>query len=298
MRQTWERIVDLWQLGNFWIRLAIVFVLAWPAVMVVAVLEFAGVRGDAAVALALVPTVALVLLLLVIPPMLPVLLVVLPVQPFDDIRFLRRIQFPSRAERLRVLRRTLKFLTLVAGIETAIGIYLAVVPVWRDRGLILWLVAVVVLFVLTRYGWIRHRWLTRAFMVAFLVITLLFFLGGRQEALQLSGRAVQAVSQAGQAVGQAVTATVPSVQALQLFPPEEFTVNSREEVDTVATGSGTQHRVSANNDWVLVSKTADGTLVEYQMPAGRRSIVGTSIEGPARVKGLKDGTTLRFERVR
>ena len=198
-----EFVVGLWDTGNFYIRLAIVLVLGWPVLMSFAVL--AGVRGDAAVALALIPAGALVLLLLIIPPMLPVLLVVVPSQPFDDVWLLRRVRFPSRVERLRVLKRTLKFLTLAAGIETAIGVYIAGVPVWRDPGLILWLLAFTIVFVLAWFGGVRHKWLTRSFVIVFLVISALFFLGGRQ-------MAAKNVSQAGQKVGQAVSSAIPSVQ--------------------------------------------------------------------------------------
>ena len=215
--EVWEFIVDLWDTGNFYIRLAIVLILGWPVALTLLVV-FGGIRGDFAVSLALMPAAALVLFLLVIPPMLPVLVLAVPSQPLRRIPILGRIQFPTRAERLTVLKRALKFLTLVAGIETAIGIYLAGVPVWKDPGLILWLFAFTVFFMLMRFSGIRHRWVARGYAMVFLVITAIFFLGGRELARQLPGRAVQAVSQ---------------VQASQATPSGPQAVSSMENIREV-----------------------------------------------------------------
>lgn len=283
LAEVWDFIVDLWDTGNHYIRLAIVLVLGWPIAMTLAVL--AGVNGDAAVALALLPAGSLILLLLVIPPMLPVLLVALPERPFDGVRFLDRVRFPSRTQRLRGFKRTLQFLMLVAGIELAVGIYLAGVPVSNDPGLILWLLAFAVVFVLLWFGGVRHKWLTRAFAITFLAITAIFFLGGRQEVRgwkeERQRREIEQI-----------------VAAQAALAPKEYTLNAGEERMTVLVGPGTLHRIQANKPWLAVSTLPDGTTREYRHQSGSSSWKGGLPEGLLIVKGVEDGTILRFERVR
>ena len=287
MRQQWERIRDLWDTGNFWIRLAVVLILVWPVLFTLAVLG--GVRGDMAVALVLMPAGALILLLLVIPPMLLVLLATVP------------FPFPSRKERAgpqgekreQAFRKALKFLTLIAGIETAIGVYVAGVPVWNDPGLILWLLAITVVFVLLWLGGVRHKWLTLSFVVAILAITATFFLGGREES---PGRATGAVGQI----------RIPGIQAPRFGPAEEFTVKAGEEVFTALVGPGTKHRIQADNPWVALSrddqngiyKRRDGNYKPYDRPSGSSIWDGGAPESPLLVRGGKNGTTIRFERVK
>lgn len=285
MRQLWELVAGfletLWDTGNFLARLAIVVVLGWPVALTLAVLG--GVKGDVAVFLALIPAVALVLFLLVIPPMLPVLVMALPAQPFDDVRFLRRIRFPSRAERLRALKRALKFLTLVAGIESAIGIFVAGVPVWNDPGLLLWLFAFTIVFMLMWFGGVRHKWLTRSFVIVFLIITAAFFAGGRE--------GVRGWKEERQRRKAEQIVAVQTERA-----PKEFSLNAGEEKPTVRNGAETIHRIQANKTWIAIAADNTGKVVEYPMPAGASRWGGSEPEDLLWVRGVEDGTTLRFER--
>lgn len=231
MRQTRRLLQVLWDTGNFFIRLAVVLILGWPVALTVLVLV--GVRGDTTVALALIPVVALVLLLLVIPPMLPVLVMAVPPQPFGHIWGLGRVRFPSRAERLRTLKRVLKFLTLVAGTELAIGIYLAGVPVWNDPGLIWWLLAATVVFVMFWLSGYRHRWFRRLFVLIVLAITILFFLGGREVIAQNASQTWTSFFQRAEAEEAVVSAPTMTTTTAVITPYESLIQEAARRHDTV-----------------------------------------------------------------
>lgn len=163
--------------------------------------------------------------------------------------------------------------------ELFIGFYLAVVPVWNNPGLIPVLALLVVvlgmfLILKRQLGFQQGGWFVKGLVSAIVVVTIVFF---------FSGRAKEKTTEA------ATQAALPSV--------EEFTFNAGDELMTVLVGSGTFHRVRANKPWVAVSTLADGRAREYSRPAGSSSWKGGSPEGLLRVKGVENGTTLRFERI-
>jgi hypothetical protein len=258
------------------IRITIISVVVWPFVLLVASLT-ESVGFVAAIALA--PLLVL-LFLVVIYPLISTALAAVP--------------------QTRVL---LGWLFVVIFAELVFGLYLVVVRVWNDPGLIpLFILLVVVLgmfLILKRqFGW-QNRWATRfaaVLMLGIVVITVLFFLGGRQ-------RVVQNVAGAGRSIQRSVSAAIPTVQAQQPFAPQEFVVNAGQEEVTIMNGPGTFHRTRAIDkqgnsvEWLALSRLPDGSYQEYRMKSVH-SWRGGEPEGLLRVRGLVDGTTLRFERVR
>ncbi len=79
---------------------------------------------------------------------------------------------------------------------------------------------------------------------------------------------------------------------------EEFTVNAQEEKPTVLNGPGTIHRVQANKTWIAIAADPSGKVIEYPMPAGDSRWGGVEPEDLLWVRGVEEGTTLRFERIR
>mgnify|MGYP001574005773 CR=1 FL=1 len=83
---------------------------------------------------------------------------------------------------------------------------------------------------------------------------------------------------------------------------EEFSLNAGEEESTVLVGPGTFHRIHATDqqgkpvEWIALSKLSDGSYREYRMRPVH-SWRGGEPEGLLRVKGVTDGTILRFEKV-
>jgi len=259
------RIVNRWaRLVIFGVAFGVVVPLAvWPFVLLgVALTGSAGVVS----AVAFLPLVGFPVFMIALAAVYPLLSGIL-------------VTIPG----IRVL---FGWLFIVIFAELIIGLYLAAVPVWNNPGLIPVLALLVVVLgmwlVLKRQlSWRQGAWFTKALTLAIAVVTIAFFFGGKpkEKATEAS------VSQADSGVSRTQAARV-----------EEFTVNAGEELDTVETGPGTKHWVLANRDWLLLSMTPKGEIREYRMAAGRRSIIGTNLEGPARVKGVQDGTTLSFER--
>lgn len=226
--ELWDFVVDLWDTGNFYIRLAIVLVLGWPVALALAVIL--GVKGDTAVALALMPAGALVLLLLVIPPMLSVVVMALPEQPFRHFRGLRQIQLPSRIQRLRALKRVLNFLTLVAGTEVVIGVYLAGVPVGNDPKLLWWLLAFTVIFATFWSRGYRRRWFRLVYLFAVLAITTTFFFGGRETVVGSASRVWESLSRRAEAEEVSAASPVSTITTVTaVVTPYELTIRQATE---------------------------------------------------------------------
>lgn len=265
MNQALEFIVDLWDTGNWWARAAIVFVFGPPFV---ALLFALGGLGPFATAVALTPLLALVFvpLALIDPMVIGVTAGALGLHP-------------TAASIRQWLAR---WIPLYIGSVLAYGVYLFFVPVSRNPVLVLPLigaVGAVVLFAISGSRGTVVRWTTRILATVAIGITISFFFGGKKEA---------------EAKTEQPVATVQAAPRV-----EEFTLNAGEEEVTVVVGPGTFHRIRANNkEWLALSKLPDGSYREYRMKAGASSWRGGVPEGLLRVRGVEDGTTLRFERVR
>ncbi len=259
LNEVWEVIAALWNTGVRFARVAIRVVLGvifvWPFALLGASLT--GSSGFTA-AVALVPLAAILLLMLAY-PLVSGVLAALPQG-----------------------RRFYLWLVIVLFGEMVIGLYLAVVPVWNNPGLIPVLVLLVVvlgmfLILKRQFVWRRGGWFSTVLALAILSITFTFFFSGGKKETERRARKPDAV----QADARVY----------------EFIFNAGEVTDTVETGPGSRHLVLSNQDWILVSALADGTPKEYLMRAGQGSLDGGNIVGPARVRALTDETRLQFKKV-
>lgn len=258
LQALWRVTRALWNIGVPFARTAIrvVFglIVVWPFVLLGT--SFTGSAGIIA-AVALVPLAAVFLLILIYPLVSGVL-----------------VAFPQG-------RTFYLWLAVVLFGEILIGLYLAVVPVWNNPGLIPVLALLVVvlgmfLILKRQFGFRQGWWFTTAVALAILVVTVAFFFSGKSE---------EEVAEA----------------AVQTSHIEKFTLNAGEEKLTVLVKAGTFHRIQANKLWTAVGLQLDGTLKEFKMPAGPSSWQvrkEETREGLLLAKGLEDGTTLRFERIR
>lgn len=264
MGQALEVVIDLWETGNWWARAAIVSVFVPP---LVALLFALGGLNPIATAMALTPLLALVFvpLALIDPMVIGVAAGALGLHP------------TAAAIRQWLAR----WIPLYIGSVLAYGVYLFFVPVSNNRLLVLPLIGAVGAMAFFAISGVRGtvvRWATRVLAVIAIVITIAFFFSGKKEA--------------------GAQAREP-VAAVQIAPRvEEFTLNTGEEKPTVLVGPGTIHRVQANKAWVGIGAQPDGKVLEYPMPAGSSRWGGSEPEDLFWVRGVEDGTTLRFERVR
>lgn len=167
----WRVVVALWGIGNFWLRVAIAIVASWPVLIVLAAL-FGWSALTATVAL--LPLVSLVIILMT---------------SFDP-AFLAVLGFFGGG------RTVLGWIASIIGIELTIGTYFAAVPVANDRTLIPLAILVILAITLLALGvrpGIMRRLIT--LLAAFLVLlTTVFFLGGREKASERLERAIASAS--------------------------------------------------------------------------------------------------------
>ncbi|TSC91298.1 MAG: hypothetical protein G01um10142_26 [Parcubacteria group bacterium Gr01-1014_2] len=157
------------------IRLVLLAILIWP--FVVLAVAYAGMAWVTAT-VAMVPLVAFFILLLIFPLIAGTL---------------------AAISRARVIY---KWLLLVVFGEMLIGLYLTFVPAWNDPeliGVLILLGSTLGVFLTLRwmFGW-QNRWAARfaaVLTLGIVMITVIFFFGGRERVRQMPGRAVQAVSQ-------------------------------------------------------------------------------------------------------
>lgn len=265
--EIWEFVVDLWDTGNWWVRAAIVFVFVPP---LVALLFALGGFNAVATAMALTPLLALVFVPLAI------------IDPLVIVAVAGALGFHPTAANFR--QWLARWVPLYIGSVLAYGVYLFFVPVANNPVLVLPLigaVGAVTLFVASGARGTVVRWTTRILAIIAIGITVVFFFSGKKEA------EAQAAEQ------------VAATQAVARV--EEFSFNKGEEKSTVLVGPGSWYRIQANRAWVAICAQPGENFDTCQMPAGystwqvRRE---ETREGLLLVKGLEDGTTLRFERVR
>lgn len=246
--ESWEFLHDIYDTGNFWARVAIALIVGWFVVLVISALI-----PLPAWPLAILPLFAAVALLFALPTAIAV------------------------AAAIPQTRGVLRWLATLLAIQLTVGLYFAGVPVSADRGLVPVLVIAAAALALFALGAGRSpvsaNWLMSILMLTIVVLTAIFFAGGRQK-LRQQFAAPPAIAQ-------------PRA--------EEFTCQAGEEVLTALVGPGSFHRIQANKPFVAVVRAAGA---EYPMPAGFSSWVGGPPEGLLRVRCLHDGTALRFQKVR
>ncbi len=191
----------LWGIGNLWARLAIIIVASWPVAV-----TFAALIGWPA----LTATVAL----------LPLAAIIFGLIALIDPLVIGAIG--------AVWPRFLKALALVIGTELAIGVYFAAVPVASDRGLVpLALLLLLAILFLAMSG--KVKGVISALVAAFVILTGIFLLGGREKAKE---RAKDVVEWASKPKPPVVTA--PTSRTLELTTTEwvEVSIPRRHEFRT------------------------------------------------------------------
>ncbi len=170
MRSTFQILLSLLGIFGRWVNWAVVFVLLWPLLMVA--VSIVG-RPTLTAIIALLPLYSAVVLL--------IFLNVPTRAARRRARIGRRIVGGSTvASFLPTGRKVLAGLAIVAGIEFAIGAYFAGVPVTNDRGLIPLTFLLILASVFLFAGGLRK--LGGVTLVALIIVTLVFFAGGRDEA--------------------------------------------------------------------------------------------------------------------
>lgn len=160
LRELWKFVADIWDTGNYWVRLGIFLLAAWPVIMAIA--AFTPYPAFKAI-VAMLPLLAIVFVFFaVVDPLIWGIVVAHPIG-----------------------RRILKWIALIIGVELTMGAYYAAVPVHTDRGLI----PLVLLFALAGFflaisapaGKIK-RVVLSLIVASGIVLTFIFFLGGREKA--------------------------------------------------------------------------------------------------------------------
>lgn len=274
MGQAWEVVIDLWETGNRWARATIVFVFAPP--LGALLLAFLGLKAWAT-ATALAPLLVLIFapLALLDPLVIVVVAGALGLHP------------TAAAVRQWLAR----WIPLYIGSVLTYGVYLFYVPISNNPVLVLPLVGAVGAMAFFAISGVRGtvvRWATRVLAVTAIAITVAFFFGGKPKE-----KAAEVAAQAGVGVSQTAVAG-----------GEEFILNAGEEVFTVLVGTGTHHRIRANKPWLALSR--DDQSGTYEGPGGkyrpeRHGTLavwnGAGPEAPLLIRGLEDGTKIRFERI-
>lgn len=158
LRAVWAIIAAVWNTGNRLARWAIVIIALWPFLLVVVAL--AGIPLLTSL-LALLPIVALLLLILA---------------SLDPLIIMAIGAFPQG-------RVCLRWIATIIGTELIVGVYLSVVPVWQDRGLVPLLVLIITAVLFFSIG-IQGKWVKKAVGILILIaiaITIIFTLGGREK---------------------------------------------------------------------------------------------------------------------
>lgn len=169
----WAVLTALWNTGNRWARIAIAVIVLWPLLLIV--VAMAGIPALTSF-LALAPIAAILLLIFAF---------------FDPLLIAAVATFPQG-------RKILRWIVMLISVELIIGVYCSVVPVWNDRGLIplAFLVAVVLLLLSFFAGVFGQRVLKVTIyilLLLFVLLTAIFFLGGRENVAQKTKNFYQTV---------------------------------------------------------------------------------------------------------
>lgn len=92
------------------------------------------------------------------------------------------------------------------------------------------------------------------------------------------------------------TPTPAPPSAKTSWPVEVFRGNRGEERSTVLVDVGWRYTVHSNHPWVALTTGPDGKQKTYNMPEGVTGLMGTNPREILKVRFLKDGTEIRFER--
>lgn len=268
LHELWLLFQAIWNTGNRWARLAVSLSLVWPILLVLVALF------EEPVITALFALIAVVMLIFLAVFLLdPVLIGILAMQ--DSIR------------------KFLRFLASLVAVEVAISIYFSVTPVWGNGGSLiplLFLAAIAVVFLkLGLPG--KLSGLAGLMAMIMVIITLSFFLPKSfEKARDLPGKIDSTIVNLveGKSVSAAARPSTPTPPAI-----EEFRLNAGDTVKTVFAQSGMNYLIEGNHPWILLCDNHG----EHRMAAGRECIQGADPPGLVRVRGLQDGTVLKFQRV-
>lgn len=159
LRELWLILVAFWNTGNRWLRVLLIMVVAYPAILILQ--SLAGAPQYVIALSGLILPIIMILGLLLLWP-----IIIVAVAAFAK----------GRA--------VLRWLAGLVAFELLIGIYLAIVPVGNDKGLValFTLVLVAIFFINIALGNTGKRTLQTALkimVVIAIIITLIFFVGGR-----------------------------------------------------------------------------------------------------------------------
>lgn len=145
----------LWDTGNFWGRVFILSLVCWP--LLLAAVAATGGNSTLTALLALIPFLTLVL--------------GIAIYPVIDVAVLA----------LEEGRGILKWIAAIIGVELVIGVYFSMVPLSNDSGLAPLLVLVIAAIILLSLSQ-KLKFIRFILWVTFIVLTLIFVVGGREKA--------------------------------------------------------------------------------------------------------------------
>jgi hypothetical protein len=152
-----ETLTAFWNTASRWVRWTIALIILSPIV----VIAFAINGGTLPVSIAaLLPILIIILILVVVNPLILIIMAI----------------FTGGRVALRII-------ATIIGVELVIGIYFSIVPTWNDQGLIPLLILVLgaILFLAVGVGGKLAMTTIKILVLIAIVITAIFFLGGREE---------------------------------------------------------------------------------------------------------------------
>lgn len=159
LQELWAIFVALWNTGNRWLRNGLTLVLFWP--IAIAISALIGYPAIVAI-VAMIPIMAIVFLFIA----------------FIDPLVLAAVALVKSG------RTALAWLAGIVAAELIIGVYFSLVPVWNDRELIpvMLLIAVTFFFLAIGTQGKLKKMAISILTLAVVILTIIFFLGGRKEA--------------------------------------------------------------------------------------------------------------------
>ncbi len=261
LQELWAIFVALWNTGNRIARAAILLIVLWPILICgVALIGSPAVTSIAA----LIPVVAIAFS--IIAAIDPIIIAVVAA--------------------FKKGRTVLAWIATIIAAELVLGVYFSIVPVWNDRGLVpvVVLVAVAIFFLaIGTKGRIQKTAISAMALIA-IILTIIFFLGGRDKA-------------AGKFESKPLKITNAGASVAAISPIEEFYLQVGKEIQTVVVSSGTHHRLESDKPFIALSWDSVVGIKEYEMPTGVSYWNGTGSIGRLGLKGIQPDTLIRITKI-
>ena len=159
LQELWAIFVALWNTGNRIARATILFIVLWP--ILVCVVALMGSSTATSIA-ALIPVAAIAFS--IVAALDPIVIAVIAA--------------------FKKGRAVLTWIVTIIAAELVLGVYFSIVPVWNDRGLVpvVVLVAVAIFFLAVGTKGKIQKTAISAMTLIVIILTIIFFLGGRDKA--------------------------------------------------------------------------------------------------------------------